>query len=189
MVRCVKWKQSKPKVTGGSLPVVGGGLSWAQPQGEKEVVRALVIDLEERRALYDPVQMEDEAHLNESIGQIRRWLSDALKALVDDSEAYRLVRHLRDACNAYLRLARDPMPGQAPRPHFWAALQALRESFRVTLAYIGRDGDLPQATDLAQKIPHDLGMQSPIGEPIREVDIMPLETPKPWEARHDRESD
>jgi hypothetical protein len=178
IVRVVKWKQSRRKVTGGSLPVVGGGLSWSQPQAEKDVVRALVIDLEERRALFEPVSMEDEAHLNESIKEIRRWLSTALKALVDDSEAYRLVRHLRTACNAYLSLAPDPTPGLAPRPHFQAALQALRESFRVTLAYIGREGDLPQATDLARKIPHEVRVQASIGEPLRGIESMPLETPE-----------
>jgi hypothetical protein len=150
------WKKSRSRLTGVALPFSGGGLSWSPGSSEKEAVRDLVIELQARRALFEDVEREDEAYLNTSIREIRTMLTRTLKRLVDLSEAYRLVEHLRAACNTYLSLARDPLQGFAPRHHFQVALQALRESFRVTLGYIGEMGDLKQATDLSRKIPTEV---------------------------------
>jgi hypothetical protein len=96
------WNRSRPRVTGVSLPFSGGGLSWSPRTREREVVRDLVIELQERRALFAEVEQEDEVHLNASIKEIRGMLTRALKGLVDLSEAYRLIEHLRAVCNTYL---------------------------------------------------------------------------------------
>jgi hypothetical protein len=150
----LKWERPWPELTSISLPVVGGGISWSRRRGEKGVTRDLVIDLQPRRVLTQAAQINEE-WVNKSILSIRERLSEALKQLADGSPAFRLIAQLRDACNSYLTVASDPRPGRGPlRPHVRDALDELRESFRVTLLFLGEKGDLGQATDLAREIPH-----------------------------------
>jgi uncharacterized protein DUF6650 len=149
----LKWERARPELTGISLPVIGGGISWSKKRGDREVTRDLVIDLQGRRVLFQPAQLNEE-WVNESILWIRQRLSEALKQLADGSVAYRLIAQLRDACNSYLTVACDPRPGPGfLRPHLQVALDELREGFRVILQFFGEEGDLRQATDLAREIP------------------------------------
>jgi hypothetical protein len=164
----LNWKQPWPELTSISLPVLGGGISWSKKRGEKAVTRDLVIDLQERRVLFQPAQLHEE-WVNQSILWIRERLSEALKQLADGSVVYRLIAQLRDACNGYLTTASDPRPGPGRlRPHLQVALDELRESFRVTLQFLGEKGDLLQATDLAREIPHDVRTRDGVGRPKRE---------------------
>jgi len=151
----MRWRRKRARPTGVTLPIVGGGLSWVSKTSEKEEIRRLVIDLGGRRALTGLADAEDEGHVGASILWIRGRLSEALHHLVDGSDATRLMEQLRESCNEYLTAVPDPPSSgefRMLRPHALVALRQLRETFRVTLAYVGREGGLKPATDLADRL-------------------------------------
>lgn len=143
------------------MPVVGGGIGWAPGTDEKDVVRRLVIDLEARRTLYSDLDVEGEGYVTSSVRWMRDRLSETLKDLSDGSEASERISELREDCNDFLTAVPDAEEGvhKPLRPHAAAALQQLRESFRVKLAYLGK-GDLDRATALAERIPHEVPVEA-----------------------------
>jgi hypothetical protein len=143
-------------VGGFSIPVIGGGLSWNTGEAEREVVRQLVVRLGERRVLSDIYESEYEAFANQSLLEIRGWITDAMTRLASGSEATRLLSALRDGCNHYLRLTPNPRFGAALRPEYAEALQGLRETFRVILRYLATEGGIAEAGVLAASIPPNL---------------------------------
>ena len=155
--------------------------------GEKEVIRSLVIDLESRRSLQGSYDSEGEAYVAESIRWMRDRQTEALKLLVDDSDATQIVERLRDNCNAYL----NQMPhvdqgsfqplGRGSR----AALGELRESFRAGLTRFGEAG-VERATRLAERIPEKVQTTSPLGEESEPVDSFSPPQCSPDQERLDR---
>jgi hypothetical protein len=101
-------------------------------------------------------------------------MSEALQDLVDGSEATSLIRSLRDDCNRFLSRVHDADETTFTplRPHAQKALQALRESFRVKMVHLGQGG-VEQATALARRIPTEVLMRSPLGEPQRAIHVQP----------------
>lgn len=127
----VKWHRGTHSVGGFSIPVIGGGMSWNTGEDEKDVVRQLVVRLSERRVLSEICEAEYEAFTNQSLLDIRGWITDSMTRLASRSEATRLLAALRDGCNHYLRLTPDPRIGAPLRPEYAEALHGLRETFRV----------------------------------------------------------
>jgi hypothetical protein len=163
----MKFNRGKKRATGFSLPFVGGGLDWHSDVGEREVIERLVIQLGEKRALYQQHAWEEYDWVNASVIEVRSWLTAVLTVLHPGSDASRLVEHLRAACNRYLTAAGRPAAGLMP-PAARDALEALRETFRVTLAYIGANGNMPAATALARAISE--GLQEVPSHPGRSDD-------------------
>lgn len=152
----VKWHRGTHSVGGFSIPMIGGGLSWNTGEAEKDVVRQLVVRLSERRVLSEIYEAEYEAFTNQSLVDIRGWITDAMTRLVPGSEATLLLAALRDGCNHYLRLTPDPRVGAPLRPKYAEALQGLRETFRVILRYLATEGGIAEAGELAAAIPPSL---------------------------------
>jgi hypothetical protein len=92
---------------------------------------------------------------------IRSELTEGLIELAPGSEASRLIEALRNACNRYLALTPDPQRGAALRPAYAQALQGLRETFRVILVYLSREGGIVGAGQLAAMIPTELSPDIP----------------------------
>ena len=105
---------AKRTVGGFSLPVFGGGLEWNTNRPDRKTVRRLAMRLAERRVFSEIYEAEYEAYTNQSVLEIRSWLSQALTALARGSEASRLVAALREACNRYLTLRRIPTRAALP---------------------------------------------------------------------------
>lgn len=176
----MRWTRARRSWSGFSIPVIGGGASWRSSTDEREVVRNLAISFGERRALTAALDCEDEEFVNASILEVRKMLTDALRDLQDGSEASRLLTKLRDACNKFLT---DVGPAQMTgtlRPAVVSSLVELRESFRVTFSYMGSQGELCQASALAERIPYgDPHLE--IGRPVR---IVEAPDPLPPSGRH-----
>jgi hypothetical protein len=96
----ITFKKIAKSVTGLSTPVFG--VSWNPPTTEREVVRKLVLFLEDRRALYHPYDMEDPHYVVDSILQIRKHLSDVLQTLDESSGIIAHLRAMRAACRKFL---------------------------------------------------------------------------------------
>jgi len=88
------------RLTGISCPVFG--VSWQPPKLEKDAIREILVFLEDRRALYNPYELERTDWVAESVLKIREELTSCLKQLQDDSEASRCVRAMRAACRTFL---------------------------------------------------------------------------------------
>ena len=89
------------RITGISLPI--GGLQWADPgPSDGDRVRAFLIELEDRRVLYNPDWLEVSWQVDESIVQIRRVCTDALKTFSPTDFASLPIRNIRGACRRYL---------------------------------------------------------------------------------------
>lgn len=140
----------KHRVTGFSLPFVGGGVSWDTRAGEKEIVRDLVIDLQAKRTLSAASDHLGSQHVRISMLDARGLLSDAMKRLPDESESYRRVREMRDACNWYLN--EIDKPAGVGTPHV-EALAGVRRMFRLQLEWLADELDLQQAHEFAAGIP------------------------------------
>jgi len=87
-------------ITGFSTPVFG--LSWNPPEPEREKIRQLIVFLEDRRALYNPYNMETVRWVDESALKIREELTNILQLLAEESKATPSLRAMRAASRKYL---------------------------------------------------------------------------------------
>lgn len=88
----------------------GLNLNWALPASDHEVVRAFVVQLEDRRALYNPYNVEVEGDVSWSVKGIREFASTALEKLSPDSPAAFAVSSIRRACRRYDETSRNEFP-------------------------------------------------------------------------------
>lgn len=87
-------------ITGVSTPIFG--VSWNPSEPEREKIRKLIIFLENRRALYNPDNMETVQWVDESVLKIREELTEGLQQLGEGSSAAPSLRAMRAACRQYL---------------------------------------------------------------------------------------
>jgi hypothetical protein len=119
--------RSRPRLT--SIGALGLGAGWEWVSTDAEIVRRLIVFLEDRRALAYDHHREDVGYVVESVLRIREKLTEALQQLAPESGANRSVRALRDACLVFL----DHVDGRSwvHDPDFLMALGELRGVFLV----------------------------------------------------------
>jgi hypothetical protein len=89
------------RITGISGPL--GGIQWADPgPSDRECVRGFLIELEDRRVLYNPDWLEVRQQVDTSVDEIRDICTAALKRFVPTDFATLPVRNVRAACRRYL---------------------------------------------------------------------------------------
>lgn len=140
----VRAKELRPRVSGFSIfpPNVEFELPEPGPD-EREVIRSLLIYLEDRRVLFAPEAAEVPSHAIHSVNDLRAELTDALRQLDEDSPAVPTLRSMRAACRKFLEglgpdFAED-RPLSVPRGGyqdwvFWSALGELRGVMGVAIA-------------------------------------------------------
>ena len=87
-------------ITGFSTPIFG--VSWNPVETEREKIRQLIVFFEDRRALYNPFNMETNDWVGESVLKIRVELTKMLQHLGEESDAVPSLRAMRGACRQYL---------------------------------------------------------------------------------------
>jgi hypothetical protein len=92
--------RSLHRASGVNTPI--GGLSWTPSRSEREELRKLVVFLEDRRALFNPYDMEAEIFVEQSVQQIRAELTKVLQVIGEDARAGEPLRNTRSACQHYL---------------------------------------------------------------------------------------
>jgi hypothetical protein len=145
-----------------------GGLSWTPPPSERDDVLKLVVFLEDRRALFDPYNVEATAMVEHSVQEIRVELTRVLQKLGETSRAGEPLRTMRTACQRYLSRApafRDePYWHRRPRYHggpgfdeahddFIMALGELRGVFGTCLGQIASRYEIEVHGQLAELLP------------------------------------
>lgn len=88
------------RLTGISTPFFG--ISWDPPEDERELVRSLIIFLEDRRALYYPDYCEHFPWVTESILEIRKELTNTLQSAPENSNMVGPLQAMRAACRKYM---------------------------------------------------------------------------------------
>ena len=133
----VPFKKIALSLTGISTPVFG--ISWNPPELEREIARKLLVFLEDRRALYNPSDIEMPIYVDRSIIEIRHELTEILKTLDEKSEISQHIRAMRTACRKFLN---QITPHNRHRYYgredaeFFAALGELRAIFGIHIAQL-----------------------------------------------------
>ena len=92
------------RITGGSFSLLGfgGGVQLSDPgPAQREIVRRFLVALEDRRVLYNPMQLEVRSQVEHSVHQIRQACTEALQQLAEGDFAGLPVRAIREACRRY----------------------------------------------------------------------------------------
>jgi len=131
----VSFRKLATSITGFSTPIFG--VSWTPPKDKRDIVRDLVTFLEDRRALFEDYCREFGPWVNESVLEMRKELTGALRRCADDPELAGPLRAMRAACRKFLGDA-DPNAKRIQRPYrhepaIWTALGELRGAFGVHL--------------------------------------------------------
>ncbi len=133
---------------------------------DREALRKLVIFLEDRRALFDPYNVEATILVEQSVQQIRAELTSVIQTIGENSRAKEPLRTMRRACQSYLtrassfsdyprwhrpRSARDFI--EVADDDFVLALGELRGAFAACISQIASDYDIEVQGELAGLLP------------------------------------
>lgn len=132
----VKAKSLLNRLSGISIGLTGVGVSWRPKEAERDIVRSLIIFLEDRRALVVDRHREHSEHLALSLIEIRKVLTECLQKLGDDSRANDPLRLMRAACSKFLT-KQDGENGHFPHFNYYEELGALRALFGQQIAILG----------------------------------------------------
>ena len=87
------------KITGISCPFFG--ISWNPCKSDQEKIKNLLIFLEDRRVLFNAINIETPIWVSESIIEIRKILTDLIPEFDDNSETCEILRTMRSSCRHY----------------------------------------------------------------------------------------
>ena len=155
----MKFKEIAKRLTGFRSPLFG--VSWNPPESETNVAKRVIAELEDRRVLYNPSEMELPDHCVQSVIDIRRMLSAELGLLNNESTLSNSLRAMRAACRKFLdtvgadeRIIRfGAHAGHFASWQFNGAIGELRGVFGVHLAQIAAQHGLDIEDQLATILP------------------------------------
>lgn len=96
----INFKKIAKSLTGISTPVFG--ISWNPPKSDRDIVRKLITFFEDRRALYNPYNIETPIWVIESILEIRKKLTSTLEEIGENPNISPHLRAMRAACRKFM---------------------------------------------------------------------------------------
>ena len=155
----MKFSEILKRLTGISTPVFG--VSWNPPEPERAVAKRVIAKLEDRRVLFNPSTVEVPEHCVQSVVEIRRFLSEELGKLENESNIAKSLRAMRATCRKFLdsvgadeRIIRfGAHPGHFASWDFIAAVGQLRGVFGIHIAQIAAQYGLDVEGELASILP------------------------------------
>ena len=96
----MKFDEIVSRITGFSVPIFG--LSWNPSESQRTIARNVITYLEDRRVLYNPYSFEDPKDCVNSVIEIRKFLTEKISNLGNDSELGNNLRSMRAACRKFL---------------------------------------------------------------------------------------
>lgn len=97
----IKAASLKNRITGISISATGGGISFKPKEADRDIIRKLIVFLEDKRALYITHDREIPDYVRMSLSQIREAVTEALREIGEDSPAVESLRVLRAACASF----------------------------------------------------------------------------------------
>lgn len=155
----MKFSDIAKRLTGISTPIFG--VSWQPSESERAVAKRVLSQLEDRRVLFVPSEMEVPDHCVRSILEIRQLLTAAIAGLQDGSELAKSLRAMRAACRKFLAAIHaderiiqfGAHRGHYASWHFNGAVGELRGVFGIHLAQIAARFGLDIEDELATILP------------------------------------
>lgn len=149
----IKYRKIAKSLTGISTPFFG--VSWNPPESDRDVVRKLITFLEDRRALYNPYNIETPIFVAHSLIEVRKELTDILQSVGDNPDVSPHLRAMRAACRKYLNEVGDQW---RPSHHFgdfeaFSALGELRAVFGIQIAQLAVKYGIDVEEELASILP------------------------------------
>ena len=165
----VKFQSLAPRLAGVSF--FGFGASWKAPEPDRVAVRDVLIELEDKRALYSKAVWEEPAHVIASLMKIRDVLTSGLKRVGDKSPARDAFGIMRAACREFLTLRsthafenkRSMMNSREFESNIWKqeeffmGLGKLRQVFGQQIALLGHLYQIDIEAELAEILPPEAG--------------------------------
>jgi hypothetical protein len=150
------------RLTGFSLPLVGGGVSWRPSPSDAAIAKKLITALEDRRVLYNPSAAEIPEHCVRSVVEIRALLTATIQEAGSDGDLAKHAKAMRATCRSFLdrvgptdsdvlRFARDC--GHWASWEFHDALGQMRALFGVHIAQIAVRYRIDVEDNLARILP------------------------------------
>ena len=147
------------------VSILGFGASWKAPEPDRVVVRDVITELEDKRALYSQAVWEEPHHVVQSILKIREVLTNGLKRVSDKSPAKDSIRIMRATCRDFLtqsstkkigdRSGMLRLDGMWEQEEFFIGLGRLRSIFGQQLAILGYLYGIDIEEQLAAILPPD----------------------------------
>lgn len=151
----MKFERIYKNITGLSCPIFG--IQWNAPIIESDEAKKIVIFLEDKRVLFNPVDMEGASHCTQSVINIRSELTKALQGLSSDSNLAKQLRQMRKACQEFSDSVGSPQFILLDHPVqisiLERALFKLRQKFGTSVAEIAVAYGLDVDDGLASVIP------------------------------------
>lgn len=154
------------RLTGFSLPVVGGGASWTTVEGTKASARRVMTFLEDRRVLFNPYWAEQAGECVASVVETRRMLTTEIGGLGEDEQLVPHLQAMRAACRAFLdrvRASSDEAPHAMVRFGYRrlddeafplvVALGELRSAIGTQIGLVSAAFDIPVPDTLVPILP------------------------------------
>lgn len=151
----MKFERIFKNITGLSCPIFG--LQWNAPTIEADEAKQIVLFLEDRRVLFNPINMEDIGQCAQSVIGIRAELTKRLQTLPNNSNLAKSLKRMRKACQDFNDKLGHPkfLKFDAPvqTSMFERELFKLREKCGVSIAEIAVAYGLDVDDGLASIIP------------------------------------
>ena len=90
----------KYELNGVSTPI--GGISWNKTHSAKDKFSFLLLYLESKRILVNPIEMEKKEWCIESVLEIKKQLVAIIEEAVFKEDDLNFIRNMIDSCNQYL---------------------------------------------------------------------------------------
>ena len=148
----INFKKIAKSLTGFSTPVFG--VSWSPPESDREIVRRLITFFEDRRALYNPYNIETPMWVIESVLEIRKKLTDTLETLDENSDISPHLRAMRAACRKFMDEIEKQKRGRYPfLGDIFTSLGEMRAIFGIHIAQLCVKYGIDIEDDLATILP------------------------------------
>lgn len=170
------------RITGISTPIFG--VSWYPKMQERNIAIKLIIFLEDRRVLYNPVKDENFEYVIASVLKIRERLTRDMELLDRSSELMVLLTEMRRTCRKFLDVNQKykfdfPLKNKEERNNFEKYLQSImifRENFGRYIALLSIKYGIDLAYELQSILPKTpiekkLSTEKTIDFPLKEYII------------------
>lgn len=94
------YQEIRSRLTGFSIPIFG--ISWQPDESEIKIAKRILTQLEDRRVLFSPYELEIPRHCISSVIEIRRTLTEEIGKLSQSKTLYSDLQFLRAACRKFL---------------------------------------------------------------------------------------
>ena len=151
----MKFERIYKNITGISTPIFG--IQWNAPAIESDEAKNVVLFLEDKRVLFNPVDMEDAGHCSQSVYDIRAEVTKVLKALPSDSNLSKPLKRIRKSCHDFNNKLGHPDYSKFDQPIQKSILERklfkLREKWGLSVAEFAVAYGLDVDDELASIIP------------------------------------